>query len=282
MANVETTTAEAEETKIAPRKLGDTWDGWAGQVEENNGDLETTPWVFLSFTAIALSLLNVAAWLGLYLVQPRLMELPEWVMRTVVMGAAGALGAVDLVFLLIGATVLTGWNFVPFFKGRHIALSSIIPWTVKISSVFGISKDRMSNSILQVGNRLTTVNQANIQRDELLILLPRCLDPGTREDIKKVTAKYDVDFHICAGGQMARQLLTEKRPKGVIAVACERDLMAGVQDVGAAIPVIAIANKRPEGPCRNTNINMTEMENAIRMYLGKDPIIEEDRELVNS
>jgi len=71
---------------------------------------------------------------------------------------------------------------------------------------------------------------------------------------------------------MARQLLAEKRPKGVIAVACERDLMAGVQDVKAAVPVIAIANKRPEGPCRNTTIDMTEMENAIRLYLGKEPI----------
>ncbi|ASS74735.1 hypothetical protein CIG75_06945 [Tumebacillus algifaecis] len=280
MANVETTTAEAEETKVVPRKLGDTWDGWSGQVEENNGNLETTPWVFLGFTSITLTLLNSGAWLMLFLVQPRLMELPEWVMRTIIMGLVGVLGALDLVFLLVGATVLTGKNFVPFFKGRHVALSNIIPWTVKISSVFGISKDRMSNSILQVGNRLTAVNQENIERDELLILLPRCLDKETRDDIKAVTAKYDVDFHICAGGQMARQLLTEKRPKGVIAVACERDLMAGVQDVGAAVPVIAIANKRPEGPCRNTNINLTEMENAIRMYLGKELIKETEIERV--
>jgi hypothetical protein len=279
MANVETKTTEAEETKVAPRKLGDTWEGWAGQIEENNGDLETSPWVFLGFTSITLTLLNVMAWLAVYLVQPRLMELPEWVMRTIVMGLAGVLGALDLVCLLVGLTVLTGKNLVPFFKGRHIALSNIIPWTVKIASAFGISKDRMSNSILQVGNLLTAVNQEQIKRDELLILLPRCLDKATRDEIKEVTAKYDIDFHICAGGQMARQLLAEKKPKGVIAVACERDLMSGVQDVKAAVPVIAIANKRPEGPCRNTHINMTEMENAIRMYLGKE-LIETDAETV--
>ncbi|MFD2169237.1 DUF116 domain-containing protein [Tumebacillus lipolyticus] len=280
MANIETTTAEAEETKVAPRKLGDTWDGWSGQVEENNGDLETTPWVFLGFTSCTLVLLNVGAWLVYFLVQPRLMELPEWLMRTIVMGSGGVLCAIDLMFALVGLTVLTGKNFVPFFKGRHIALSNIIPWTVKVSSLFGISKDRMANSILQVGNRLTAVNQAQIERDELLILLPRCLDKETRDQIKAVTAKYDIDFHICAGGQMARQLLAEKAPKGVIAVACERDLMAGVQDVKAAVPVIAIANKRPEGPCRNTNINMVEMENAIRMYLGKELIKQVETELI--
>ena len=272
MANLDTTSEAVQEAKPPARKLGDTWDGWTGEVEYNKGDLTTSPWYFLNFTSVTLALLNAASWLALYLVHPRLAELPLWVERTVVMGLWGVLLTVDLVFLLVGLTVLTGKNFVPFFKGKHIALSSIIPYTVKVAKVFGIHKDRISNSILQVGNILTRVNQANIERDELLILLPRCLDVQTRQDIKSVTSKYDVDFHICAGGQMARQLLAEKRPKGVIAVACERDLMAGVQDVKAAVPVIEIANKRPEGPCRNTNIDMMEMENAIRLYLGKEPI----------
>lgn len=272
MSNIETT-AEATETVAVPaRKLSDTWDGWAGEIEENNGDLETSPWYFLGFTSVALSMINAGAWLSFFMIQPRLMELPLWLSRTIATGVWGVLGALDLAFALICLTVITGKNFVPFFKGKHIALSNIIPWSVKIGGWFGLSKDRVSNSILQVGNRMTVVNQANIERDELVILLPRCLDLQTRNDIKAVTGKYDVEFHICAGGQMARQILAEKRPKGVIAVACERDLMAGVQDVGAAIPVIAIANKRPEGPCRNTNINMLEMENAIRLYLGKELI----------
>ncbi|MGB8957173.1 MAG: DUF116 domain-containing protein [Tumebacillaceae bacterium] len=272
MAELETTSEAAPEVRTPARKLGDTWDGWTGDSEYNNGDLVTSPWYFLSFTSVTLMLLNAGSWLALYLVHPRLMELPYFVERTVVMGLWGVLLTADLVFLLVGLTVLTGKNFVPFFKGKHIALSAIIPYSVKVASVFGIHKDRISNSILQVGNILTRVNQAHIERDELLILLPRCLDSDTRNNIKTMTSKYDVDFHICAGGQMARQLLSEKRPKGVIAVACERDLMAGVQDVKAAVPVIAIANKRPEGPCRNTNIDMTEMENAIRLYLGKEPI----------
>lgn len=279
MANVEPTVEAQETPAMKARKLGDTWDGWAGEVEENNGDLETSPWYFLTFASITLMLLNSGAWLLLFLIQPRLLELPVWVGRTVMMGSWGVLGTIDAVFLLVGLTIWTGMNFVPFYKGKHIALSKMVPYTVRVAGWFGMSKDRMSNSILQVGNQLTELNQANIQRDELLILLPRCLDKQTRDDIKAVTAKYDIDFHICAGGQMARQLLADKKPKGVIAVACERDLMAGVQDVKAAVPVIAIANKRPEGPCRNTNINMTEMENAIRMYLGKAPLEVREKEL---
>lgn len=269
MSNVETPAEASQEVVIPARKLGDTWEGWAGEVEENNGDLETSPWYFLTFATVVLLALTAVVWSSMFLVEPRLRELPVWLMRTISMSVWGVLFAINLMFTLVILTILTHKNFVPFMKGRHIALSSIIPWTVKAGKVFGLSKDRIANSILQVGNRLTAVNQAMIEREELLILLPRCLDKQTRDDIKAMTAKYDVDFHICAGGQMARQLLTEKKPKGVIAVACERDLMAGVQDVKATIPVIAIANKRPEGPCRNTHINMTEMENAIRMYLGK-------------
>ncbi|MBL0387364.1 DUF116 domain-containing protein [Tumebacillus sp. ITR2] len=280
MSNVVETSVDASpEVTISPRKLGDTWDGWAGEVEENNGDLETSPWYFLSFATTVLLALTAIVWTALFLVEPRLAELPVWLSRSVSMSVWGVLSAVNLMFALVVLTVATGKNFVPFMKGRHIALSSIIPWSVKAGKLFGLSKDRIANSVLQVGNRLTVANQGVIERDELLILLPRCLDKQTRDDIKLMTSKYDIDFHICAGGQMARQLLVEKKPKGVIAVACERDLMAGVQDVKAAVPVIAIANKRPEGPCRNTNINMTEMENAIRMYLGKE-LLPVERELV--
>lgn len=279
MSNVETSVEATPEVKIAPRKLSDTWEGWAGEAEENNGDLETSPWYFLSFATIVLLALTGVIWTALFLVEPRLQELPVWLNRSILMSVWGVLSAVNLMFALIVLTVATGKNFVPFMKGRHIALSSIIPWTVKAGKLFGLSKDRISNSVLQVGNRLTVANQGMIQREELLILLPRCLDKQTRDDIKLVTSKYDVDFHICAGGQVARQLLAERRPKGLIAVACERDLMAGVQDVKAAVPVIAIANKRPEGPCRNTHINMNEMENAIRMFLGKE-LLPETKTLV--
>lgn len=268
MSKIETSEA-TQDPRAAARKLSDSWDGWAGEVEENNGDLHTSPWYFLSFASVTLILLNLVVWTALFLVEPRLVELPTWASKTLLSAIWAALGTVDLAFLLIGLTVLTNRNFVPFYKGKHVALSKLIPWTVKVGSLFGLSNDRMSNSILQVGNIITRINQSTIKRDELLILLPRCIDLETRNEIKRVTAKFDVDFHICAGGQMARQLLAEKKPKGVVAVACERDLMAGVQDVKAAVPVIAIANKRPEGPCRNTNINMDEMEDAIRMFLGK-------------
>ncbi|MFC4768193.1 DUF116 domain-containing protein [Effusibacillus consociatus] len=262
------TTAE----QVPARKLGDTWEGWAGEIEENNGDLATSPWYFLGFYSAALLMIHGIAWFLWFLAEPRLAEIGTWVKNTVLIGGLSVIIAMDAGLLLVTATILTGKNFVPYYKGKHVALSPLLPVIVKIGSKFGLSKDRISNSLLQVGNRITAANTRRIQSTELLILLPRCLTKVMRDSINEIAGRYGVMAHVCGGGQQARQLLAEKKPKGVIAVACERDLMAGVQDVGAAIPVIAIANKRPEGPCRNTHIDLVEMENAFRSFLGEAPL----------
>jgi hypothetical protein len=266
--------------QLSPRKLGDTWDGWSGEVEENNGDLATSPWYFIGYYAIALLILHAMAWFLWYLAEPRLAGIGEWFKNTVMIGGLGVIAVMDLGLLLICATILTGENFVPYYKGKHMALSPLLPVIVKIGTKIGLSKDRISNSLLQVGNFITAANLKRIRSTELLILLPRCLTKVMRESINEIASRYGVVAHVCGGGQQARQLLAEKKPRGVIAVACERDLMAGVQDVGAAIPVIAIANKRPEGPCRNTYIDLLEMENAFRTFLGEAPLKREDLQLV--
>lgn len=265
---------------VPPRKLGDTWEEWSGEIEENNGDLATSPWYFQGLYATALLLLHMAAWLLWFLVEPRLLTIGSWFRNTVFISGVAILGALDLGLVLIGLTVLTGKNFVPHFKGKHLALSPLLPMIVKIGTMMGLSKDRLSNSLLQVGNRITAANTKQIQSNELLILLPRCLTKVMRDAVNEIAVRYGIIAHVCGGGQQARQLLAEKRPKGVIAVACERDLMAGVQDVGAAIPVIAIANKRPEGPCRNTHIDLLDLENAFRTFLGEPPVERESLQML--
>lgn len=62
---------------------------------------------------------------------------------------------------------------------------------------------------------------------------------------------------------MARLQIERMKPKAIITMACERDLVSGIQDVAEEIPVIAIPNRRPEGPCKNTEVNPEEVEEAI-------------------
>ena len=64
------------------------------------------------------------------------------------------------------------------------------------------------------------------------------------------------------------KIIIDNKPKAVIAVACERDLTSGIQDM-KHIPVLGVFNKRPNGPCVDTLIDIHEIENAINFLTNK-------------
>ena len=76
---------------------------------------------------------------------------------------------------------------------------------------------------------------------------------------------------VLTGGTVARRKLKELRPDAVIAVACERDLTSGVQDA-YPLPVMAVVNKRPNGYCFDTGVDIGEVKQAIRDFLGDSPV----------
>jgi Uncharacterized conserved protein len=80
--------------------------------------------------------------------------------------------------------------------------------------------------------------------------------------------KYGVEITIVPGGTVARQIIKQKRPKCVIAVACHRDLTSGVRDV-AALPVYGVVNERPFGPCINTSVDADKVEEALKNVFAK-------------
>jgi len=69
-------------------------------------------------------------------------------------------------------------------------------------------------------------------------------------------------FFVVTGGTLARQKVMEIRPQAVVAVACERDLASGIQDV-YPIPSVGVLNIRPNGPCFNTKVDIEEFKRAI-------------------
>ena len=74
----------------------------------------------------------------------------------------------------------------------------------------------------------------------------------------------------CAtGGTLARQFVKTIMPKAIIAVACERDLTSGIQDV-FPLPVIGVLNERPFGPCFNTRVDISKVEDTIKYFLKNE------------
>ena len=71
-----------------------------------------------------------------------------------------------------------------------------------------------------------------------------------------------VILHTAPGGTQARAIIRDIRPRAIVAVACERDLVSGIHDVAPRIPIIGIPNTRPLGPCKDTVIDIEKFRSA--------------------
>ncbi|MCX5774335.1 MAG: DUF116 domain-containing protein [Fusobacteria bacterium] len=88
------------------------------------------------------------------------------------------------------------------------------------------------------------------------------------QNLQEFHEKYGVHVKIATGGTLARKVIKETKPKFVIAVACERDLVSGIFDI-YPMPVYGIFNVRPNGPCVSTDFNMAEVKNVVFQVLEK-------------
>ena len=120
--------------------------------------------------------------------------------------------------------------------------------------------------------------------NELLLLLPHCIQNSDclykvtwdKLDNCRLCAKcsipaiiaiekeYGVSAVVVSGGTAAREIIRQKKPGCILAVACENDLISGLREV-RKIPVIAVLNQRPCGPCRDTTVDVS----VIKSYLDR-------------
>lgn len=163
------------------------------------------------------------------------------------------------------------------------AINFLFPFAVGLGRILRIPRGKVEQSFVAVNNALVKQHHIKVPSDRLLILTPHCLQLDTCP--RKITRniencaqcgacsvggllglchKYNMHFVVATGGTLARQMVAKARPKAIIAVACERDLTSGIQDV-FPIPVIAIFNERPFGPCFNTQVDIGQVEEAIKM-----------------
>lgn len=85
-------------------------------------------------------------------------------------------------------------------------------------------------------------------------------------DMLGLAHKYGIHMAVATGGTLARQMVKQIRPKAIVAVACERDLTSGIQDV-FPLPVVGVLNERPFGPCFNTRVDIKRVEAAVLDFL---------------
>ncbi|MCX7698498.1 MAG: DUF116 domain-containing protein [Candidatus Goldbacteria bacterium] len=249
------------------RILGDEWLGWSGDLLSYEKEINEGKRLFLLFYLITVVIVCFGIFFIYYLISPRLYEINIYLNYGVFLFILTFIIGLGLFSLLLILTVITNRNFIFFRKKAGLHLEWIYPVIYKIASIFKISKDRVSNSIIKVNNALIYITKEKFKAKNLLILLPRCFEKSIREKVLEMTRKYNCQIFIATGGSSARQIVKKVNPDAIIGVACERDLISGMADSIKSIPIIAIPNRRPYGPCKDTNIDIDELERAIKFLL---------------
>jgi hypothetical protein len=251
------------------------------------GQISETPQkrIFIGLLAVTCTILGGLAYIlwwvpnvGLRNIHPYLPALLAGILGLIVCAVvAGS--------LLLTLTILAGRDLFLSKKLRGAVVKVLFPLLVVMGKVFGLSREKISHSFVAINNQLILAQDLHVSPTRLLLLMPHCLQnhdckvkiTGKVEncegcgkcpikELLEVSRKYDVELAVATGGTIARRIVVQKRPRLIIAVACERDLTSGIQDT-YPLPVYGIFNRRPHGPCFNTGLPLAEVEGAIRHFL---------------
>ena len=248
------------------RRLGHEWDEWDGRPLPNQGNYDSPPALFFAWSAISLAIgLGVIA-LGLFLLTPRLRtvhaSLPSLLWSTLLLGGA-------LLWAWWGVLLLSHELRRPLLperlaeRGPFLRLMRL---TSRIADRFG-RRDWVENSAVKIYNNLAVLRGRKVGQGELLLLIPRCLSKVTLDGVLGIAGKYGVPVFVATRGQLARRVIRERRPRAVVAVACERDMVSGLHDVAGKIPVLGLTMTLPAGPCKDASVDLGQLERWVQAYV---------------
>ncbi|MFZ5597433.1 MAG: DUF116 domain-containing protein [Bacillota bacterium] len=203
--------------------------------------------------------------------------------------------AVFLSFILLMAglgmagilvALFSPWRPGFFQEPMRVAMIFFFPVIMELGKLLKIDTDQIRKSFVEVNNQMVRVRRFNLDPGQVLVLVPHCLQRtqcphkitsdmdncrrcgGCRiGQLLDIRDSYGVRMGVATGGTLARKYVRDYRPRAVVAVACERDLVSGIQD-STPLPVLGVTNERPFGPCSNTCIDPEKVEWAIKFFTG--------------
>ncbi|MEE8326605.1 MAG: DUF116 domain-containing protein [candidate division NC10 bacterium] len=201
-----------------------------------------------------------------------------WVVGAIVL--TFTLGIIFLVIIILRGKEVRGARGL-----RGILIRYLLPVIIPIGKLFGIPKDDIRRSFIEINNELVRSSSFKAPPKRVLVLMPHCvqlIDCPYRitvnvnncrqcgkcdfSDLTAIADKLGVEITVATGGSLARRVVVESNPELIVGIACERDLSAGIVDT-YPIPVIGVLLDRPEGPCINTRVSVDRVAEALQNFL---------------
>ncbi len=248
------------------RRLGHEWDEWDGQALPGGGNFASPPGKFFRYAALTLAAVAAVAYLAAYLLDPRLGVMWAPLPRVVMLAVSGL---TVLAWLWFGLLLASFYGPVLLLPERLAERGPFLPLmrsTSQVARRFG-ARDWVEHAAVEIFNGLAARRGRKVGKGELLVLVPRCLAKDALDGILEVAGRYEVPVFVATRGQLARRAIRERRPRAVVAVACERDMVSGIHDVAAKIPVLGLTMRLPSGPCKDAAVDVAKFETWVRSFV---------------
>lgn len=206
----------------------------------------------------------------------------------------------SLVFIFIGlVSLLVYFEKDHLIRIKHsikkfIVMNIMYPLGMLVSKMLSLNLEMTMQFYILINNRINP----NIKTVQVMLLLPRCIQNSTCSkdlasdinncircgncqvnDILELSKDKKVVIKLVGGGKLALERIKEIAPESIIAVACERELIDGIKEVTGG-PVWAVNNLRPNGPCKDTSVDINELKGILNKCLLEDII--ENNEINNN
>lgn len=248
------------------RRLGHEWDEWDGNPLPGQGNFDSPPRLFLFWSAGALAVvLAIVAGL-LYLLAPRLGLLHPAIPATLWISLATVTALSWTWWVLMALSYALRRPLLPEVLLERGPFLRLMRGTSKLAQVFG-RRDWVENASVKVYDTLALERGRKVGKGELLLLIPRCLSKETLTGVLDIAGRYEVPVFVATRGQLARRVIRERRPRAVVAVACERDMVSGLHDVAGKIPVLGLTMTLPSGPCKDALLDLPKLEEWVKSYV---------------
>ena len=250
-------------------------------------DTDTKKRIYVGLLGVSLLLTVLIVFLVYFLVSNRQLIVNQVVLFALMAFVIGAsvffgIGIIALVIMIKRSKSIPALDHL-----IRIVNEFLFPLTLVIGRIFGIKKEKIMRSFIEVNNHIVGLKSYFAKANQIMILLPHCMQNSQCNhkitadinncrscgkckigDLIEFAKKNRAILKVATGGTMARKYIIEEKPQAIIAVACERDLTAGIQD-SAMIPVMGVLNRFTKRPCEDTDVDLEKIEQAFQSMLCK-------------